>query len=404
MKSHATFELLESRRLASVSLGTNLLQNGDAENAEGGTTPNMVLPVPGWKVTGNFTIVEYDSTGFPDHGTPGSDDRGRNFFAGGKTDGTTVASSATQDVNVSSLATDIDAGRIKYDLSAWLGGWKREDDEITMCAAFLNTTNPPDKTSGWLIAHGPDADDRGGLTAFALRSMRGTVPSGTRTIRVALFTRYRQGAYIDGYADDVSLTLSSKAAPNTGFVTGNVFNDGNGNGKKNTNDKALAGVTVFADVDGDGKLDAGEPNAATDASGAYLLAKVPMGSVSVQLIALAGFRASSAATQKVNVTAGLTAAASPFLATQTSLISGKVLWDNGEPFEGRTIYIDGNGNGALDAGETASRIDAKGRFSLVAPRGSYTLRVTDVTGVVPLKVRVGKGQFSSGHVITIPPQ
>lgn len=404
MQSHPTFESLESRRLASASLNTNLLQNGDAENAEGTTTPGLIVPVPGWKTTGNFTIVEYDAAGFPDHGTPGPDDRGRNFFAGGNTTNQTIASSATQDVNVSSLAADIDAGRVKYDLSAWLGGWKKEDDEIEMRIAFLKATTA--KTDGWLIAHGPDADDRGGLTAFALRSMRGTVPSGTRTIRVALFTRYRQGRYIDGYADDVSLTLSSKAAPNTGFVSGSVFNDLNGNGKKNTNDKALAGVTVFADVDGDGKLDATEPRATTDAGGAYSLNNVPTGQALVRMLPPAGFRVSSAAVQKVNVTEGLTTNASTFLATQMAAISGKVQWDDDEAsaFANGTVYIDRNNNGRLDAGEQSTRSNDKGEFSIVVPRGSYTVRIDDAIGVAPLKVRVGKGQFSTGHVITIPPQ
>jgi hypothetical protein len=414
MKARIAFESLESRQLASVSpgvlLGTNLLVDGNAENAEGATTPDMVLTVPGWKVNGNFTIVEYDSAGFPDHGTPGSDDRGRNFFAGGKSDATHRTSSATQDVAVASLATDIDAGRIKYDFSGWLGGYKKEGDEVEMRIAFFNTTNPPDKTGGWLVAHGPDAADRQNLTAFAQRSMSGTVPAGTRTIRVGMFTTYHNGAYIDGYADDMSLTLASNAKPGTGFVSGTVFNDVDGDLRKSSKEKGLAGATVFVDKDNDRKLDTDEPRATTEATGAYTLANVPKGRAVVRMIVPTGFRASLSAVQSLRVNAGLTTIADPFAGTQTALITGKVVWQpaandvSARPFRGGAVFIDLNHNGKFDLTDRGSMLDDEGQFQLTAPRGAYTILVDQTEGVSPLNVRVGKAQVSTGHVITVPPQ
>ncbi|MCC6625926.1 MAG: hypothetical protein IT340_00865 [Chloroflexi bacterium] len=55
-------------------------------------------------------------------------------------------------------------------------------------------------------------------------------------------------------------------------VTGVAFNDANKSGVREPGEPGLAGVTVFIDVNGNGGLDAGEPNDVTDASGAYTLA------------------------------------------------------------------------------------------------------------------------------------
>ena len=50
-----------------------------------------------------------------------------------------------------------------------------------------------------------------------------------------------------------------------GSVSGKVFEDRNGNGSLDTSEPALAGVTVYADLDNSGTFDVGEPSAVTTA-------------------------------------------------------------------------------------------------------------------------------------------
>src|SRR5262249_30611195 len=63
--------------------GRNLLANGDAEGGTGSDNGDA-MPAPGWMSTDGLAVVQYGASGgFPDATTPGPDDRGVNFFAGG---------------------------------------------------------------------------------------------------------------------------------------------------------------------------------------------------------------------------------------------------------------------------------------------------------------------------------
>ena len=75
---------------------------------------------PGWTVTGDETAVQYDASGgFPTAAVSTQIGGGSNFFAGGNSE----TSTATQTVNVSAAATNIDAAQTTATLSADLGGF-----------------------------------------------------------------------------------------------------------------------------------------------------------------------------------------------------------------------------------------------------------------------------------------
>jgi hypothetical protein len=76
----------------------------------------------------------------------------------------------------------------------------------------------------------------------------------------------------------------------TGTISGQVFDDVDGNGVRGPNEGGLAGVTVYLDIDRDGVSEVGEPSAVTDATGGYVF-DVAAGDYAVRVVEPAGYRA-----------------------------------------------------------------------------------------------------------------
>jgi ELWxxDGT repeat protein len=138
-------------------------------------------------------------------------------------------------------------------------------------------------------------------------------------------------------------------------ISGQVFQDTNGNGALGAGDPGLAGRTVFLDANNNGVFDSGEMSTTTDANGNYSFTNLPPGAYRVREVTPAGWvqttanpPAISAALNGTNVT-GLN-----FGSFQQASLSGLVFDDvngNGvqDPGEGglagQTVFIDQNGNG-----------------------------------------------------------
>ena len=93
----------------------NLVVNGNAESGTGVTTIRdaAVKNIPGWTTTGNFTLCQFGN-GIPVdvrwlQGT------GKQYFAGGPGGG---AATAKQTIDLSAGANEIDAGQVRFFLSA----------------------------------------------------------------------------------------------------------------------------------------------------------------------------------------------------------------------------------------------------------------------------------------------
>ncbi len=116
-----------------VAYDGNLLRDGDAElgPAFGDALPNAMTKQ--WIDVGKATAVRYGSAGWPTDASPGPANRGKNFFAGGASE----LSSVVQRVDVSTLAADIDGGQVQFTLSAYLGGCLGEADSAEVTARFL---------------------------------------------------------------------------------------------------------------------------------------------------------------------------------------------------------------------------------------------------------------------------
>jgi phospholipase C len=193
-----------------VTMGSNLIANGDAEAGAGATSSGGKVTIPDWKVaSGTPLAIKYGTSGFPSTTSPGPSNRGLNLFSGGDD----ASASLTQTISVSANANAIDAGQIRYDLSGYLGGWSTQNDNCTLKATFLSSAS---KSLGTATIGPVTAANRNNVTGLLLRDTKGSVPAGTRSIDVVLtFTRVT-GTVNDGFADNLSLTLSSTAVGDAG--------------------------------------------------------------------------------------------------------------------------------------------------------------------------------------------
>ncbi|WP_333067373.1 MULTISPECIES: SdrD B-like domain-containing protein [unclassified Microcoleus] len=164
------------------------------------------------------------------------------------------------------------------------------------------------------------------------------------------------------------------------------YNDKNANGRYepgNTPEEGgIAGVTAYLDANDNGVLDTGEQSRVTDANGRAAFTNVEPGNYVVREVPQAGFSPTTPARVQFNVSTE--DANVIFGNTPNSRITGCKFQDlnrNGyrdgfeTPIAGVTIYLDSNGNDALDAGEASTLSDQFGRweFGNLTP-GIYRVR------------------------------
>jgi hypothetical protein len=184
--------------------GKNLLVNGDAESGPGTDGTNAPASVPGWQVSDGFNVIVYGSPNdLPTLNTPGPANRGKNFFYGGLS---TEHSSASQIVDVSSVAPVLSTGQIKYTLSGWIGGLAGQNDHVELTARFLAVDGSVLGT-----AQLPTVldNDRHGETELLFKTATGLVPAGTVKIQIQMDMIRTDGADNDAYADNLSLVLGA---------------------------------------------------------------------------------------------------------------------------------------------------------------------------------------------------
>ena len=181
--------------------GNQLVKNGNFEfdRGFGGSLPDQY--VTSWDDPGPdmATTIVYGAPEYPSASSPGPANRGATFCCGGNQ----AAATLTQTIDLSSRATLIDQG-LPYHLSAWLGGYSSQDDNVKLIATFRGGNGGSLGT----IQLGPVlASHRNNITGLLLRESRGGVPIGTRKVVLEMqFTR-TGGSVNDGYADEISFTI-----------------------------------------------------------------------------------------------------------------------------------------------------------------------------------------------------
>lgn len=189
---------------APAAAPVNLIADPGAElakpDSDGGT-----VPVPGWKSNKGsmFTAVVYGASGgFPDKKSPGPKSRGKNFFAGGPSGST---SGASQIDALTKYVKLISSGKAKFTLSAFLGGYSSQGDYATLTVTWLTA-------KGAVLGHtaiGPVTPaQRKDVTGMLPRSASGKVPKAARKAEITLHMVREDGEYVDGYADNLGLTIT----------------------------------------------------------------------------------------------------------------------------------------------------------------------------------------------------
>ncbi|MFD9034185.1 phosphoesterase [Streptomyces sp. NPDC059567] len=184
----------------------NLVVNGDAESGPGGSA-EPVTDVTGWQVPeGAPALIAYNlGNGYPGPADPGPATRGSRFFSGGNSPRTALVQDITLPTRGITGRRAVDAGKVRYTLAGWLGGYATQEDGARLSVEFRDAEGTPVALS----VLGPvTAAERLSRTALIERTATATVPPGARTARMLLvFTRSGGGTSNDGYADAISLTL-----------------------------------------------------------------------------------------------------------------------------------------------------------------------------------------------------
>ncbi|MEW2174601.1 phosphoesterase [Streptomyces sp. NPDC007027] len=185
----------------------NLVVNGDAESGPGGSA-EPVGSVNGWRIAqGAPALIDYSlGGGYPSPSDPGPARRGSRFFSGGNAPRTALV----QDIDLPRAGATgraaVDAGRVRYAVRGWLGGYAGQEDGVRLSVEFRDAKGTPVALS----VLGPvTAGERKGRTALLEREAASTVPPGARSARVLLVFTRSGGTSNDGYADAISLTLDA---------------------------------------------------------------------------------------------------------------------------------------------------------------------------------------------------
>ena len=251
-------------------------------------------------------------------------------------------------------------------------------------------------------------------------------PGGTRTIDLGSADDQVGRVHIDGAGRIVvtgstsvdgatSVAAARLVGDPVGTVAGTVYEDRNGNGRRDSGEPALAGRAVYADLDGDRRPGAGEPATVTGADGTYRLA-VPAGDRDIRQALPAGWQQSEPGRaqgptadypgQQVTVVAGGVTGAS-FGSFRPASVSGEVYNDrNGDGVRGPgeegvggfTVYSDDNGNNARDGTDRAALTDNNGRyvFAGLSPGTELNLLIAPRAGWIDTNARRFQYTVTSG--------
>ena len=198
-----------------------------------------------------------------------------------------------------------------------------------------------------------------------------------------------------------------------GTISGRVFNDANRDGR-DIGESGLAGVTVFADVDGNGLLDPTDPSSVTAADGSYSLSVTP-GTFNVIALTPSQFVGTTVLSQSATIGLGGAVTDVDFGFNQIIAdITGRVVANlnnddilaPSEPgIAGIYVFLDLDGDDRPDLGEPGDVSAEDGTYTINFPGpGEYTIRAVVEPGfeinfpesgehVVNLRRHLTRGKF-----------
>ena len=213
--------LMAAAALPAQILNRNLVVNGDAESGVGArnATDAKVAP-PNWTTTGGFSIGTYGGGDFPATGDYGPANRGRQLFYGGPG---SQRSTATQTVDLTGAIADIDAGRVKFYLTGYIGLISGSYDTIAQTDWKAEFQDAAGATLATATAAGPTVAAVNVPSGLLLRSATGFLPPNVRKAKVTIDLFTGSSGYNGYAADNLSLVLTTDA-----MLGVNLLVNGNG--------------------------------------------------------------------------------------------------------------------------------------------------------------------------------
>jgi hypothetical protein len=199
---------LASAAPAQAATTGNLVVNGDAELHRCTRDWTAQTPIAGWRVLrGAASTLCYAAFAVAGDAPalPRAAAAGKALFTAPGAD-----TAMEQVVDLRAAAAAIDAGRTRYALSAWLGGWRDRPEQATLTAVFLDERHHA--AGNPVVLAGADARARGGITRLVRQGRQGTVPAGTRQIVLTVHFLSAMTSYGNAYADNIRLELSGDVA------------------------------------------------------------------------------------------------------------------------------------------------------------------------------------------------
>ena len=190
----------------------NLLKNPGAE--AGASGHGQLVGVPSWNLTGSFTVDNYGDVDRPSTAVSQTIYGDKNYFFGGP--GPQSVSTATQMVDVSAYADEIDKGALLSNFGGDLGSYGSQGDRMDLRGEFLGADG---HALGTRTITGPAHRT---TTGFILFIYIDPVPVGTRSVRMTLTSTRTDGNNNDGYADNVELFLRENTPTGTAGMLGKM--------------------------------------------------------------------------------------------------------------------------------------------------------------------------------------
>ncbi len=198
----------------------------------------------------------------------------------------------------------------------------------------------------------------------------------------------------------------------------NVFSGAGTGGGTSYTEPAMAGVTIYLDLNSNGSLDSGEPSTITASDGSFSFTGLTSGQTYiVREVVPFGYTQTTSdytivmgTTPSTNLSIGnmLEPTVTPDDFTISGWkfndLDGDGLRDPGEPgLENWEIFIDYNVNGTLDSGEEFTLTDADGYFEFT-DMDSGTYRIAEVVQTADwYQTYPGSPNFPAWHTVTISP-
>jgi hypothetical protein len=99
----------------------------------------------------------------------------------------------------------IDNQTVKFNLSAWIGGYDNQDDNAVVSLTFIDQSN---QTLGNCTTIGPVLSNaRGNKSMLLFQNANGSVPIGTRFLAVSVGITLSSGTWNNGYVDNIAIIL-----------------------------------------------------------------------------------------------------------------------------------------------------------------------------------------------------